>query len=244
MSSPTYFTVVADYKSVVVDSITDADADPQLGPVSATVTFTPMLRSGDVIVALDATPRPTGYIAAPIVARIDVDGRLKLRVLPDGVRANYASLSSFPVSGNLTTLYFAIDTQTFYRWNGTSYAVDYPYNPVRLLADTDYLNLPGPLFYRVVFSDVIFNGRPGYIAPLTFQAPDYDAEISLISVTPRPGESGLVGLNAPMLAAVFFDQDGDLVFLNPDQSELDPVEVPDGYLVLIDNGDGTWSAGS
>ena len=32
-TAPTYFTVVADYKSVVVDILSDPDFDPQLGPI-------------------------------------------------------------------------------------------------------------------------------------------------------------------------------------------------------------------
>lgn len=84
MTAPTFFTVTGDYRSVVADLPSDADYDPQLGPVSATVTFTPMLESGDVILATSASPRPTAFVAAPVVARIDVtDGRLKLRVDSD-----------------------------------------------------------------------------------------------------------------------------------------------------------------
>lgn len=66
MTEPTFFTVSADYKSVVADLSSDADYDPQLGPVSATVTFTPMLSTGDVILVPDADPRPTAYVLSLI----------------------------------------------------------------------------------------------------------------------------------------------------------------------------------
>ena len=84
MTSPTYFTVSADYRSVVADALTDSDYDPEIASVSAVVTFTPMLASGDVILATNASPRPTGYVPVPIAAMIDpADGRLKLRTATD-----------------------------------------------------------------------------------------------------------------------------------------------------------------
>lgn len=84
MTNPVYFTVAADYRSVVADVASDADYDPQLGSVTATVTFTPLLTGGDVILATGASPRPTGFAPTPVVALIDpADGRLKLRTGPD-----------------------------------------------------------------------------------------------------------------------------------------------------------------
>jgi hypothetical protein len=210
MTAPTFFTVVADYKSVVVDLASDVDADPQLGPITAKVTFTPVLAKGDVILATNASPRPTGYLAAPIVARIDADGRLKLRVEPDGDRDDFATTAAFPATGTTAKVYYAINTQTFYRWTGSAYAVTYPYAAVRLLADTPLLELDGDLYYRVSFSEVVFNGQSGYISPFVFQAPTTDVELNLIEVTPVPGElaSGQTKI-AP--GAVRLD-DGDIVF--------------------------------
>jgi hypothetical protein len=188
MANPTYFTVVADFKSVVVDLDTDVDPDPQLGPVTAKVTFTPVLANGDVILASTASPRPTVFVPAPIVARIDTDGRLKLRVAPDGDRDDYATRASFPATGNAAKIYWAIDTQTFYRWTGSTYAETYPYAQVRLLANTPLLGLASNLFYRVSFSDVVFNGAPGFINSFTFQAPSADLEINLVDVARVPGQ--------------------------------------------------------
>jgi len=64
MTDPVYFTVIADFKPIVVDLASDVDADPNIGPISGKVTFTPMLASGDVILAASATPRPIGFLAA------------------------------------------------------------------------------------------------------------------------------------------------------------------------------------
>jgi hypothetical protein len=241
MTSPTFFTVIADFKSVVVDLASDVDADPTLGPITAKVTFTPQLNSGDVILATDASPRPIGYIAAPIVARIDTDGKLKLRVAPDGDRDDFANVAAFPATGNTAKVYFAINTQTFYRWNGSAYVETYPYAAVRLLANTPLLNLDGPLMYKVSFSDVVYNGAPGYIKAFTFEAPTYDQEVFLIGLMPEPGSTTAQGLNAPMLKSAYFNGDGELVFVNADDSLLEPIEIPDGVLVLSDNGDSTWS---
>ena len=243
MTDPVYFTVVAQFKPLVVDLASDVDADPNIGPISAKVTFTPMLASGDVILATGATPSPIGFLAAPIVARIDIDGRLKLRVEPDGDRDDFANVAAFPSTGNTAKVYFSIATQTFYRWTGSAYAVTYPYAEVRLLADTALLDLDQPLFYNVAFTEVIFNGAPGRIKPFRFQAPSYDTEVSLISVMPPPGLTSGVGINAPMLSGAEFDESGDLVFVNADGSLLTPIEIPSGTLVFTDNGDGTWSAG-
>ena len=209
-TSPTYFTVIADYKSVVVDLASDVDPDPQLGPVTARVTFTPILGNGDVILATDASPRPTGYVAAPIVGRIDTDGRLKLRVEPDGDRDDYANVAAFPGTGNTAKVYFSIAAQAFYRWDGTAYVETLPYAPVRLLADTALLELASDLYYRVSFSEVAFNGQPGYLAPFVFQAPNTDVELNLIEVARQPGQpaSGITKI-AP--GAVRVD-DGDLIF--------------------------------
>lgn len=246
MTSPAFFTVVADFKSVVADlaydkPTGDADADPTLGPVTAKVTFTPEIRKGDVILASDATPHPIGYVPAPIVGRIDTDGLLKLRVEPDGDRDDYANAAAFPATGNAGKVYFSIAAQTFYRWNGTAYVETYPYTPVRLLADTELLELDDPLYYKVTFSDVVYNGAPGYISSFTFQAPSYDTEISLITVMPAANQNTGSGINAPMLLTSYFNSEGKLVFVNADGSELAPITIPSGVLAFIDNGDSTWT---
>jgi len=234
MTAPTFFTVVADYKSVVVDLASDVDADPQLGPITAKVTFTPVLAKGDVILATNASPRPTGYVGAPIVARIDTDGRLKLRVDPDGDRDNFANVAALPGAGNTAKVYFAIDTQTFYRWTGSAYVETLPYAEVRLLADTALLELDGDLFYKVTFSEVTFNGASGYISPFTFQAPTSDTVLNLIEVTPVPGQpaSGITKI-AP--GAVRLNDDGEIVFSYAGVDIPDPVPFDLDFIAVSDS---------
>lgn len=226
MTTPTYFTVVADFKSVVVDLEADVDPDPQLGPVTAKVTFTPVLANGDVILATNASPRPTVFVPAPIVARIDTDGRLKLRVDPDGDQDSYASTAAFPATGNTAKVYWSIAQQKWYRWTGSLYAETYPYAAVRLLADTALLELSSGLFYRVSFSDVVYNGRPGYISPFVFQAPTSDAVVNLVDVLRQPGSPG-IGITKIAPGAVR-TQGTQAVFSFAGVDIPDPVDLPPG----------------
>jgi hypothetical protein len=189
MAAPTFFTVAADYKSVVGDTDNDLDADPDLGPVTATVLFTPKIRDGDIILATGASPRPTGFVAAPIPARIDTDGRLKVRVDPDRDKITVANYAALPGSGNSTKIYVTADTQLAYYWSGSAYVVTDNYVPVRLLADTPLLELTGDLWYTVSFTNVQYNGRKGQINSFDFQAPNSDTVINLITVTPGPGQT-------------------------------------------------------
>jgi hypothetical protein len=66
-----FFVVTSDLNAFVVDFI-DPGTDPDIQPVSCTVTFTPRLGKGQVIWIPGQ-----GVILAPIVARFDVDGILK-----------------------------------------------------------------------------------------------------------------------------------------------------------------------
>jgi len=241
MTAPTFFTVVADFKSVVVDLASDVDPDPQLGPVTAKVTFTPVLANGDLILATNATPRPTMYVPAPIVARIDADGRLKLRVEPDGDRDDYANLAAFPVPGNTAKVYWSIAAQTFYRWDtgSSQYIETLPYAEVRLLADTALLELATDLYYKVAFSEVVFNGAPGYIAPFVFQAPTSDTELNLVEVARVPGQPA-VGITKIAPGAVRAE-DGNLIFSFGGVDLAEPVPYTDVDVTLdaADISDGT-----
>lgn len=240
MTTPTYFTVVADYRAVVADLTTDLNADPEIQPLSAIVTFKPMIRDGDVIIAADASPRPTGFVPAPITAKINTSGRLCLRDVPDGTRQNVANESVLPGTGDATKYYVSLDTGIHYRWVGSSYVEIPPYQPVRLLANSPLLNLDA-LFYQVTFTQVIYNGRVGKLKGFVFEAPSYDTEVSLISVMPPPNQTGGVGINAPMLLSAYWNDNNELVFVNADGTLLQPIQIPSGVLVFIDNGDSTWS---
>jgi len=149
VTAPTYFTVIADYRSSLADTTDDVDADPDLGVITANVTFRPVIDAGDVILATGASPRPTGFVPAPIQGFIDTDGLLKLRAT-------------------------AFDT--------------YSYTPIRLLADTDLLELDGPLFYTVTFTNVVYDGKLSTLKPFTFQAPNSDTVLNLIEVSRAPGQ--------------------------------------------------------
>lgn len=162
MTTPSYFTIVADYKAFIEDAASDSDYDPQVVPISATVTFTPLIPSGDVVLATNASPRPTGFIPAPVVAIIDpADGRLKLRTAQDA-----------GASGGYGFAPVRLLCSTF----GTN---------------NDLLELDGPLFYRAAFTEVVLpNGRRGSITGFDFEAPNSaDTVLNLITVSRQPGTS-------------------------------------------------------
>jgi hypothetical protein len=46
------------------------------------------------------------------------------------------------------------------------------------------------------------------------------------------------------LVGGFFNGNGDVVFEDGDGNFLDSIAIPDGFVVFVDNGDSTWSAGS
>lgn len=186
MSDPVYFTVTGDFKAFIEDAATDSDYDPQIVPVSATVTFTPLVSSGDVVLATQASPRPVGFIPAPVTAIIDpADGRLKLRALPDDGAEG-----------------------------GPAFA------PVRLLGSSDFLELDNPLSYQVSFSDVIFAGnRRGAITGFTFEAPNTDTELNLITVFRTPGQTAS-GITKIAPTDVRFE-DGTMIF------SFSGVDIPD-----------------
>jgi len=85
----TFFTVTADFKSVTADLVTDTNYDPEVGGhLTGTVTFTPLVTKGDVLVV-----EGVAYIPAPIVGIIAPDGKLVLRNAPDpGGTGTYAPI--------------------------------------------------------------------------------------------------------------------------------------------------------
>lgn len=186
-ADPQFFTVEALYKSVVADSISDIDADPQFGPVTATVTFTPMLKVGDVILAVNNTGGPVGYVPAPIVGRIDTDGHLKLRDAPDKPIEPVATFADLPAEGSVLKTYRVTATGLHYAWDGAGYVETYGFQPVRLLDDTELLDLDGDLYYDVRFTNVQFNGGRGDLSGFGFKAPGDGSTVNLIEVGKVPG---------------------------------------------------------
>ena len=195
MAEPVYFTVVADFRAFVEDASTDSDYDMQTVPVGATVTFTPLVSSGDVVLATQASPRPTGYISAPVVGIIDpADGRLKIRKSADA-----------GASGG------------------------FGFAPVRLLGSSPLLELDGPLFYTVTFSEVVWaNNRRGSINGFTFEAPNSDTELNLITVFRQPGQpaSGVTKIAPGAVRTV----DGNLL-----QFSFGGVDIPEAVDIQLDS---------
>lgn len=238
MVAAQYFPVVADFKSVIGQS------------VRGTVTFTPVLRSGDVILATTLDPRPASLVPQQVSGRIDADGRLKLRTKPDGVRQDAANLAGFPATGIASKYYVAGDTGKFYRWNGTSYYEILPYEPVRLLADTELLELDSPLFYQVTFSGITVGDTrvPTKVTPFTFAAPNSSSvTVNLAEVGRQPGQPpGGITKIAPTAVRLVDDAKIQFSFDNqdiPDALDLnlqigpnDVETLPDGRLQFKWNG--------
>jgi hypothetical protein len=111
---------------------------------------------------------------------------------------------------------------------------------VRLISNDPVLELPDPLVYRVDFRLTTPLGQPVRVAAAYFEAPDSDVTVQLAEVF----ESALsAAAKAPRISGGYFDGDGDVVFENEDGSALPAIEIPEGYLVFVDNGDSTWSVG-
>ncbi len=80
MTQPIYFTVTGDFRAIVGFGQPRQVYDPEIVPISGNVTFIPKLKTGDIIRATTAVPRPIGYVPTPVIAVIDpADGRVKMR---------------------------------------------------------------------------------------------------------------------------------------------------------------------
>ena len=81
--------------------------------------------------------------------------------------------------------------------------------------------------------------------PLTsfwFDAPAGGATVDLADVVPVAGTDRWRGPRGDVVSG-YFNEDGDLVLVNVDNSETTPIDIMDGVSVWVDNGDGTWSVG-
>ena len=111
---------------------------------------------------------------------------------------------------------------------------------VRLPARDPIMDLD-TLFYRVDFNVRTPAGEPVKVDPGFFEAPIADIAVELAEAMLSTLAAAAA---APKLIGGVFDEDGDVVFENADGSTLPPISIPEGYLVFVDNGDSTWSAGS
>lgn len=62
-------------------------------------------------------------------------------------------------------------------------------------------------------------------------------------VTYQPASWLGFGPRAPKLIGGYFDTDGNVVLENGDHSMLNPIVIPEGWLVFVDQGDGGWLVG-
>lgn len=117
-----FFSVRAKLAAVLADEATDSDYDPTLGVFSADVTFTPLIKSGDVVRVFDASP-PTMYVPVPITAQIDnADGLLKLRTTADsGGTGTYAPLR---LLGNSDSLDLQDGSSLYYSFKFANIRID------------------------------------------------------------------------------------------------------------------------
>ena len=122
MAEFVFFTVTGKIQVLVTDA-DDEGIEPDLGPVTGLVTFTPV-----VSVVPSSTLSPVSIaILAPILARIEDDGVLRTLEGDDGVKlvANTAAL------GPLPELVYKVEFSKM-KWDGKSQSLD----PFHFLAPT------------------------------------------------------------------------------------------------------------
>lgn len=166
---------------------------------------------------------------------IDVDGDLDAHPLA-GLKGQFTpnlKPGLYPIDDGmywLEPIEFTLDSDG--KLNGDS--------GVELLSSVDGLEL---LQWSISFDRATLNGKRLDIPPWWFNARASGETVtleSLMSVKQRSGVWLAIGARAPRLSAGSFDTEGNLLLENYDGSQLTPIPVPDGMLVLIDNGDGTW----
>lgn len=109
---------------------------------------------------------------------------------------------------------------------------------VRLPAKDPIMDLDA-LIYKVDFNVRTPSGEKVAVKNGYFYAPDADTTIQLAEVL----ESTLAEVAAaPRLSGGSF-VNGDIIFQNADGSVLPAIDIPEGYLVFVDNDDSTWSVG-
>jgi hypothetical protein len=117
LATLTYFTVTGTFLAALKDSVYDVDNDPELTPMCGTVTFTPVINSGDSIPAGTLTP-PANLFLVPVKAQlrsgvITCNGATGVKLV-----ANTAVLG---LSGNL---YYRVDFYDGLTAGGRVYPAD------------------------------------------------------------------------------------------------------------------------
>lgn len=114
---------------------------------------------------------------------------------------------------------------------------------VELLADAESLGLSAPLEWQVSFKGATSRGFAKPLTPWSFDAPASGATVNLADVMPPPGQLSNRGPAAYRIVGGSFDENGDLVLVNQDDSTIGPMTPPEGGLFIVDNGDGTAAIG-
>ena len=179
MTDFVFFSVTGQFESLVTDS-TDTGGEPDIGPVSALVTFTP---SAPIVEGVALTPMHT-VILQPITGRIEDDGILKtldsapLYYVEGEVRHQNPGPDLRPVFVEGVPAYW-VDLEGAHTANPPGV----PVFGVRLVANTTALGPLSRLDYRVDFTHVVFDGaNERHIPTFTFTAPTSDTVVDLASV--------------------------------------------------------------
>ena len=107
---------------------------------------------------------------------------------------------------------------------------------VRLWANDPVLRLDA-LTYRVTFDVTTLLGEQVKVVGGYFSAPISDTTINLAYELQSASSFG-----GPRLSGGEFVDD-TVIFEHSDGTALEAIDVPDGTLVFLDNGDGTWTVG-
>lgn len=144
-------------------------------------------------------------------------------VLAPGYSPRPAGLVPRPVTGYLDS-----DGQ-LYNTSGGSVGV-------RLWANDPVLRLDA-LTYRVTFDVTTLLGEQVKVVGGYLPAPSSDVTVNLVNEL-QPASS----FGGPRLSGGEFVDD-TVIFAHSDGTTLEPIDVPAGVAVFVDNGDGTWSVG-
>ena len=107
---------------------------------------------------------------------------------------------------------------------------------VRLWANDPVLRLDA-LTYRVTFDVTTLLGEQVKVTGGYLPAPSSDVAVNLVNEL-QPASS----FGGPRLSGGEFVDD-TVIFEHSDGTTLEAIDVPDGTLVFLDNGDGTWTVG-